>query len=278
MAAGVAFFVLLSIFPAIAALVSLYGLFADASTVAGHIQMLTFFLPSSAVEIVGDQAARIAAKSSGTLGTTFVVSLSIALWSANAGMKAMFDALNVVHGEREARSFVRLNLEAFGFTFGALAFLIAAISALVVLPASLRFLGSTTSTELLVDLVRWPVLLVALGTALALLYRFAPSRRVAQWRWVTWGGVVAALCWLGTSLLFSWCLANVATYNETYGSLGAVIAFVTWIWLSVFVVLVGGELNAEMERQTVRDTTVGREEPIGRRGAVVADTLGPARR
>lgn len=277
-AAGVAFFVLLSLFPAIAALVSLYGLFADASTVAGHIETLSFFLPPSAVEIVGGQAARIAVKSNGTLGTTFLVSLVIALWSANAGMKAMFDALNVVYGEREKRGIVRLNLEAFGFTFGAIAFLIAAISALVVLPASLRLLGVTTSTERIVDLVRWPLLFVAFVAALSLLYRFAPSRRQACRRWITWGGGIAALGWLGVSTAFSWYLANFASYNETYGSLGAVIGFMTWIWLSVLVVLVGGELNAETERQTARDTTVGGDEPLGRRGAVAADTIGPAAR
>jgi membrane protein len=276
-AAGVAFFALLALFPAVAALVSLYGLFADARTIADHISALSFFLPPSATDIIRGQAERIAAKGSNTLGLTFAVSLGIALWSANAGIKAMFDALNVVYGEREKRGIISFNLETLAFTLGTLVFLLVALAALVLLPATFDLFGEPTSTERLFFLFRWPLLLAGLIVGLSVLYRFGPSRREARWQWVTWGSVVAAFGWAGVSMLFSWYLANLASYNETYGSLGAVIGFMTWLWLSVFVVLVGGELNAELERQTARDTTVGAEKPIGRRGAVVADALGPAK-
>jgi membrane protein len=276
-AAGVAFFTLLATFPAIAALVSLYGLFADTATIAEHLETLSFFLPPAGVEIVGEQAARVAAKSGSTLGLAFVFSILLALWSANAAMKAMFEALGIVYGEREKRSIVAFNLQTLLFTLGAIVVAGLAIGALVVLPLVLGLLGVAATAERTIQLLRWPILLVLQLGALALLYRFGPSRREARWRWVTVGSVVAALGWVVTSLAFTWYLSALSSFSETYGSLAAVIAFLIWLWLTIFVVLLGGEINAEAERQTVRDTTTGPEKPIGRRGAVVADTIGPAK-
>lgn len=276
-AAGVAFFTLLATFPAIAALVSLYGLFADTATIAEHLETLSFFLPPAGVEIVGDQAARVAAKSGSTLGLTFVLSLLLALWSANAAMKAMFEALGVVYGEREKRSIVAFNLQTLVFTLGAIVLTALAVGALVVLPLVLGTLGVAATAERTIQLVRWPVLLVVVLSALSLIYRYGPSRHEARWRWITVGSVVAALGWIATSAAFSWYLSALASFSETYGSLATVIAFMIWLWLSVFVVLFGGEINAEAERQTARDTTTGPEKPLGRRGAVVADTIGPAK-
>ena len=276
-AAGVAFFTLLATFPAIAALVSLYGLFADTATISQHLETLSFFLPPAGVEIVGDQAARVAAKSGSTLGLTFIVSLLVALWSANAAMKAMFEALGVVYGEREKRSIVAFNLQTLMFTLGAIVLTSLAVGSLVVLPLVLGTFGVATTAERTLQIVRWPVLLVILLAALSLLYRYGPSRREARWRWITIGSVVAALGWVATSAAFSWYLSSLANFTETYGSLATVIAFMIWLWLSVFVVLFGGEVNAEAERQTARDTTTGPEKPLGRRGAVVADTIGPAK-
>lgn len=276
-AAGVAFFTLLATFPAIAALVSLYGLFADTATISQHLETLSFFLPPAGVEIIGDQAARVAAKSGSTLGLTFLLSLLVALWSANAAMKAMFEALGVVYGEREKRSIVAFNLQTLTFTLGAIVLTALAVGFLVVLPLVLGTFGVATTAERTLQIIRWPVLLVILLAALSLLYRYGPSRREARWRWITVGSVVAAVGWAATSAAFSWYLSSLANFNETYGSLATVIAFMIWLWLSVFVVLLGGEINAEAERQTVRDTTTGPEKPIGRRGAVVADTIGPAK-
>jgi membrane protein len=276
-AAGVAFFTLLATFPAIGALVSLYGLFADTATISQHLATLSFFLPPAGVEIIGEQAARIAAKSGSTLGLTFLFSLLLALWSANAAMKAMFEALGVVYGEREKRSIVAFNLQTLLFTIGAIVLTALAVGALVVLPLVLGLLGVAATAERTLQIVRWPVLLVVLLGALSLIYRYGPSRREARWRWITVGSVVAAFGFVATSAAFSWYLSALSGFTETYGSLATVIAFLIWLWLSVFVVLLGGEINAEAERQTVRDTTTGPEKPLGRRGAVVADTIGPAK-
>jgi membrane protein len=277
-AAGVTFYTLLAIFPAVAALVSLYGLFTDPSTINDHLSLLQGVLPSGALEIIGDQVKRITAKGSTTLGITFFTSLAISLWSANASMKAMFDALNIVYEEREKRSFIQLNLRSLAFTFGALVFVIAALGGIVVLPVALNFLGDfgirISPTAWYVALLRWPALLAVLLFGLALLYRYGPSRDLPRWRWVTPGSLTAGVVWLVASIGFSWYVGHFGSYNETYGSLGAAIGFMTWIWISSTIVLLGGEINAELEHQTARDTTVGPEEPMGTRRARMADTVG----
>ncbi|MCJ2013245.1 YihY/virulence factor BrkB family protein [Methylobacterium sp. J-076] len=272
-AAGVTFYTLLSLFPGIAALVTLYGLFADASVINDHLAQLHAVLPTGAVEIVGDQVKRIASKPSGTLGLTFFTSLLISIWSANAAMKAMFDALNVVYEEEEKRNFFMLNLRSLTFTVGALIFIVIALNAIVVVPVVFNFLGLGAEAWLIAAL-RWPGLLLVILGALSVLYRFGPSREHARWRWVGVGSLVAGLLWLVASLLFSWYVSNFGTYNETYGSLGAVIGFMTWIWISSTIVLVGGEINAEIEHQTGRDTTTGMPLPLGVRRARMADTVG----
>lgn len=274
-AAGVTFYTLLSLFPALAALVTCYGLIADVGTINQHLAGLQGVLPSGAIEIVGDQVKRIATKGGGTLGLTFFTSLLLSLWSANAAMKAMFDALNIVYEEEEKRSFVWLNLESLTFTIGALLFVIVALSAIVVLPIVFNFVGLGDGAWL-IALLRWPALLLVLLGGLSLLYRYGPSRRPARWRWVGVGGAIAGLLWLVASILFSWYVASFGNYNETYGSLGAVIAFMTWIWISATIVLLGGEINAEIEHQTACDSTRGAAKPLGRRQARMADTVGAA--
>ncbi|MCC0804734.1 YihY/virulence factor BrkB family protein [Methylobacterium sp. W2] len=274
-AAGVTFFTLLSLFPAIAALVSCYGLVADVGAINEHLSSMRGVLPSSAIDIIGEQVKRIAAKDNGTLGLTFFSSLVLSLWSANAAMKAMFDALNVVYEEEEKRSFVMLNLRSLTFTVGALLFTILALTSIVVLPVIFNFFGFGQGARL-IALLRWPFLLVVLLGGLSLLYRYGPSRERPRWRWVGTGGAVAGLLWLAASILFSWYVASFGNYNETYGSLGAAIGFMTWIWISTTIVLLGAEINAEMEHQTARDTTTGPEKPMGEREARMADTIGAA--
>ncbi len=276
-AAGVTYFGLLALFPAITAFVSLYGLFADAATINDHLTALSGFLPGGATEIIADQVKRINQNSSGTLGFAFFSGLAIALWSANAGMKAMFDALNVAYGEEEKRGFIKLNLVSLSFTLGAILFILTAIGAIVVVPLVLQFVGLGVVAEWLLWLARWPALLLALIVGLAVLYRYGPSRDRPEWKWITPGGIVAAVVWVVASMLFSWYVSNFANYNETYGSLGAAIGFMTWLWLSTTIVLVGGELNAEIEHQTAKDTTQGPPERMGARGAKMADTLGEAK-
>jgi membrane protein len=276
-AAGVTFYGLLALFPAVAALVSLYGLFADAGTINEHIAAMSGFLPGGATEIIGEQVKRIASKPGGTLGFAFFSGLAISLWSANAGMKAMFDALNIVYEEEEKRSFFKLNLMSLTFTLCAIVAILIAIGAVVVLPIVLKFVGlGGPVVEWLVYIGRWPALLLVILVGLAFLYRYGPSRDEPQWRWVSWGGAVASALWLATSMLFSWYVGSFGNYNETYGSRGAAIGFMTWIWRSTTIVLLGGEINAEMEHQTAKDTTVGPEEPLGTRRAKMADTVGAA--
>jgi membrane protein len=276
-AAGVTYYALLAIFPAIAALVSLYGLVADPATIQDHLNALSGVLPGGALDIIREQVTRIASQGGGTLGFSFVFGLAISLWSANAGMKAVIDALNIVYDEEEKRSFVQLNLQSLAFTLGAIAFILLSLAGIVVLPVVLDFVGLGGGIEWLLSLARWPVLLAAVVAGLAMLYRYGPSRDKAEWKWVTPGGIIAAVLWLVVSMLFSWYVANFGSYNETYGSLGAVIGFMTWIWISSVVVLLGAEINAEMEHQTAKDSTEGPDRPIGSRGATMADTVGAAR-
>ncbi|GEP07802.1 YihY/virulence factor BrkB family protein [Methylobacterium oxalidis] len=274
-AAGVTFYVLLAIFPAVAALVSCYGLVADVGTINQHLASLQGVMPQGAVDIVGEQVKRIAEKGDTTLGLTFFTGLALSIWSANGGMKAVFDALNIVYEEREKRNFLWLNLRSLTFTAGALLFIVLALVGIVVLPVVFNTVGLSANAWY-ISLLRWPVLLAAVLFGLALLYRYGPSRDAPRWRWVTWGSAIAAVLWLAASLGFSWYVSNFGKYNETYGSLGAAIGFMTWIWISTIIVLVGAEINAEMEHQTSRDTTVGHPQPLGTRQARMADTVGAA--
>ena len=276
-AAGVTFYALLAIFPMITALVSIYGFVADPATITEHLRTMSSVLPGGAIEVVGEQVTRIASQPRGQLGFGFIAGLAVTLWSANAGMKAIFDALNVAYGETEKRSFFKLNLQSMTFTILGIVAAIAAMMAVVVLPPALEFLGLGEGMQWLISIARWPVLLVLLMAALAVLYRYGPSRDEPKWSWLSPGALVAAIVWLVASLAFSFYAQNFGSYNETYGSLGAVIGFMTWMWISVTIVLVGAEINAEAEHQTEADTTKGPEKPMGQRGAVVADAPSPSK-
>jgi len=275
-AAGVVFFGLLAVFPAITALVSCYGLFANPSTIGANLQTLALLLPEGSFQIVQDQIARVLAKGNTELGATFLFGLALAIWSANAGVKAVIDALNVVYEEREKRSFVQLNLLSLAFTVGGIAALLLMVGAVVAFPLALDHLGLGPQSKLIVSLARWPLLLLILWGALGILYRFGPSRQERRWQWLSVGTLAAALLWIVGSSLLSWYLSNFANYNATYGSLGAAIGLMMWMWMSAIIVLCGAELNSEIERQTALDTTAKRPNPLGARDAVMADTLDPA--
>ena len=276
LAAGMTYYSLLAIFPALAALVAVYGLFADPSAIARHLDQVSGVLPGGAIDVAREQLTRVASKGPQTLGVTFLVGLGVSLWSANAAMKSLFDTLNIVYGEREKRGFLKLNAISLLFTVGGILFVVAALGAIVVVPVALKYIGLSKATDLLLCLGRWPAMFVVLTLALAVIYRYGPSREAPRWRWITWGSALAAILWLGISALFSWYASSFGNFNETYGSLGAVIGFMTWLWISAIVILLGAELDAEMEHQTVRDTTTGSPKPMGARGARVADTAGAA--
>jgi len=273
LAAGVSYYALLALFPALAALVSLFGLVADPASIQQQLSNLQGVVPEEALQIIGDQISRIQAQGGRTLSLYFFIGLAVSLWSANAGVKSVFDALNIVYEEPERRSFLQYNLHALLFTLGGILFIILAVSGIVILPAMFAFVGLESMSGRIISLLRWPLLLVALLLALALLYRYGPCREKPQWKWVTPGSIFTAVVWLAGSMLFSWYVSSFGTYNETYGSLGAVIAFMVWMWLSATIVLVGAEINAQSEFQTRADTTTGEPRSMGERGANVADNV-----
>ncbi len=275
-AAAVTFYGLLALFPAIGALVSIYGLFADPSQIANQLDTLSGIMPGGGMTVIRDQLTRLASQGGGSLTIGLVISLLVSLWSANGGVKALFDALNVVYGEEEKRSFLRLNLITLTFTLAMLCFAIVALAAIVAVPVILNALPDFLGT--VISWARWPVMAVLIAVALACIYRYGPSRDEPKWRWISWGSVFAAVGWLVFSAAFSFYAANFGTFNQTYGSLGAVIGFMLWMWLSTTVILLGGKLNAEIEHQTLHDSTEGDPEPPGKRGANAADTVGPAQR
>jgi membrane protein len=270
-AAGITFYTLLALFPALTALVSLYGLVADAGDVSKHLSDLAGVVPGGGMQIIEEQVKRVAEQGNGKLGFGLVFGLTVALWSANGATKAVFDTLNLIYEEKEERSFIKRTAVTLAFTLGGILFALLAIGTMIALPVVLEFVGLGGTADFLLRLGRWPLMLVVIAALLACLFRYGPSRNTAKWRWVSWGGAFASVFWLIGSAGFSFYVANFASYNETYGSLGAAIGFMTWIWISAAIVLGGAELDAQMERQTARDTTEGPEKPKGSRGATVAD-------
>lgn len=273
-AAGVSFYNLLAIFPGLAVFVALYGLFANVSDVQHHLQVLSLFLPGSALKFFGDQMVRMAEAQKGGLSVTLAIGLLTSIWSADGAVRAMLTGLNVAYEEDEKRSFIHKALLSLAFTAGLIVFGLAAVTVLGAGPAVETLFGPHIA--IMVELVSWPILLVAMGVGIALLYHFGPSRDPVQFRWITWGSGAALLLWLLVSALFSLYVGNFAHYDKTYGSLGAVVGFMMWSWLSNVIILGGAELNSEIEHQVTTDSTVGRPKTIGFRRAKMADTVGAA--
>jgi membrane protein len=270
-AGGITYYTLLAIFPALAAFVSIYGLVADVGAVRDQLRQLSQVFPQEVVRLLGDQMMRLATERESNLSLAALVSVLLSIWSANIGMKTLFDGLNVAYEEIETRNyFVRSGLT-YAFTLALLLFMVVVAAILVAAPIVLEALG--LRTDLLIA-ARWLVLFCVAAAAFAIAYRFGPCRAHARWRWVVAGALFAAFAWLAGSAGFSWYLNNVAHLQVTYGSLGAVIGFMLWVWFSALMVLIGGELNAEIEHQTALDSTIGPPKPIGRRGAAMADTVG----
>lgn len=274
-AAGVTFYTLLAIVPALAVFVSLYGLFADVSQVQGQLDQMARVIPSDVVQIVGEQMKRLAEERNANLSLAFGFSLLLSVWTASNAVRALVEGVNVAYDETEKRNIVQLMALTYVATFATLAFLILVTGLLVAAPIVLRLLG-LGELEVFWGPLRWVILLAIGAMAFTVLYRYGPCRSRARWRWVAPGGVFASVVWMGGSLGFSWYINNIARYDATYGSLGAVIGFMMWIWFSVMVVLLGAELNAEIEHQTALDSTTGPEKPLGQRGATMADTVGLA--
>lgn len=273
-AAGVTYYLLLALFPALAALVSIYGFVADPGAIGAQVTLLADIVPTGSLDIILDQLKTLATQKASTLSIGFVFGLAIALWSAHNGMRALFDAMNIAYGETEKRGFFKLTGLGFLFTLGSLGVAVVVVSAIGILPAVLSFLWLDRWVELLARFARWPLMLVLVCFAAMMLYRYGPSRERAQLRWLSWGAAFTSIAWLGASLGFSYYIENFANYNATYGTLGALIGFMVWTWMSVIILIVGAEINAELEHQTTIDSTTGHPKPMGERGAYVADTVG----
>jgi len=272
-AAGVAFYAFLAIPSALTALVVLYGLIADPNGVQHQLTSIGGLMPKDALDLVGRQLKAVTSTSNSTLGISLIVAVIIAIWGARSGMSTLINALNIANAEPEKRGFIRFQLAALGMTAGAILFAVISLLLIAILPAAIGFLPFGDFGKTVATVVRWPVLLVIVVLGLAAIYRYGPCRSEPRWRWVSWGAAVATILWLAGSALFSVYVGEFANYNKSYGSLGAVVALLMWLYLSAFVVLLGAVLNAEMEHQTKRDTTTGSEEPMGRRGAKMADTV-----
>ena len=248
-AGGVTFFGLLALFPAITALVSIYGLLADPSTIADSLTMLDRVLPAGAIELIAGQITAIASASNTSLSVAGLLAILIALWTANGGMKALIEALNIAWFETEKRGFFRLNLVSLAMTLGAILGIVVMMGLVAVLPVLLNTVMAGSWAETVVAWLRWPLLLGLVMTGLAVLYRFGPSKDDPVWQWISPGAILATLGLLVASVGFSWYVANFANYNETYGALGAAVVMMMWLWIAAIVILVGAELNSEVERQ-----------------------------
>jgi membrane protein len=274
-AGGVTFFILLSLIPTLGAFVTIYGLFADPNDAWMRLAFLYSVLPADVTQFLGAEMARLAAGSTSQLTFTLIWTLGLSLWTANNGIKTLFYGLNVAYHEVEKRNIVRYNLICFAFTLTGLAAVLISAALVVGVPVVLGPLGLAEEWQALAPL-RWPVLFVLYVGALAVIYRFGPCRARARWRWLTPGAVFAAVLSVLTSFLFSWYLTTFVRL-DSYGPLATAMGFLLWTWISVQVILMGAELNAEIEHQTAQDTTTGDPRPLGERGAVMADTVGPRR-
>lgn len=275
LAAGVAFYGVLAIFPAMAAVVSLYALFADPVDVQTHLQALSGVLPADVLGIFSEQLDALTSVQTTSLGFRLIVGVLLAIWSAHRAVNAIVYAISVAYKEEETRSFFKFNVVTYAIAGGAVLLVVSTLILMVALPVVLEWLPLGALTALATRVFGVLVFIFLVVGSLALLYRFAPPRKPAAWRWISPGSVAASILWLLLSFGFSYYVSTFGNYNETYGALGAVIVLMLWFFLSGYAVIAGAMLNAQMEHQTKTDTTKGPSKPMGKRGATVADELGP---
>jgi membrane protein len=272
LAAGVAFYAFLAIFPGLIAVVSIYGLFADPSTIANQLNSLTATLPDEAAQVITDQVTALSTRRQ-TLGIGLILSVLIALWSASAGISNLLTAINVAYDEEEKRGFVKKRLMSLGLTLGAIIFMVIILGLVAVLPPVLKAVFGTGALRWVFQILGWLVMVVLVTAGLAILYRLGPDRDAPRMTWVSVGAVVATLVWLVASIGFSIYTSTFGNYAKTYGVFAGIVVLLFWLWLTMYAILLGAEINAESEQQTITDTTKGEEEPLGERGAVKADSI-----
>lgn len=276
-AAGVAFYALMAIFPAITALMALCGLVLEPAEVTAQLESLAELMPKEAAQIILDQAVAVAGSEEAGLGLAFVLGLVLAIYSASKGMGSLMEGLNVAYDEQETRGFIAKTLWTLALTVFLIVGLILGLLAALAVPAVLGLIALPDWLETLLALSRWVILALMTVGGLAVLYRYGPSRDDAEWKWLSPGAIAACIIWIAASVGFSIYVSNFGSYNESFGSMAGVIILLMWLWISAFIVLLGAELNAEMEAQTRIDTTVGPDQPMGTRGAEKADNLGEAK-
>ena len=274
LAAGVAFYSLLALVPALVALVSMYGLIANPATVDRQVGSWLRAAPKEVRDLLVTQLKSITDNAGAAAGVSVVIGILAALWSASSGMAHMVQAINIAYDEQETRTFVKRRTLALVLTLAAMVFLLVAVGIIAVLPALLAHSGLGLPGRILAGVAQWVLLLIGMMAALSVLYRYAPDRDSPRWSWTSPGAIVATLLWLIASALFAVYTTNFSKYNQTYGAMGAVIVLMLWLFITALSVIIGAELNAEMERQTRRDTTEGPDAPLGARGAQAADTIG----
>lgn len=272
-AAGCAFFTLLALLPAITVIILLYGLLSDPSEAARNLGPFLAVLPGDAATMIEERITELASAVDHELGVGILVALGVAWWSTSNAVKATLRALNIVYDEKESRGFITLNLSIFGFTLATILGFVLVQFILTLLPIMLSYLGLDTDLERTLILLRWPLLALVFLAAITILYRLAPSRELARWNWVLPGSVFATIAWLVASGLFALYVANFANFDALYGSFGAIVVLLLWLNWTFLIVLLGAELNSELEREVIRDTTTGAPEALGNRGAVAADTV-----
>jgi membrane protein len=273
-AAAVAFYSFLALIPALAALVSILGLAAQGRSAQEVIERLFGALPDEAQQLLTDQLEAISEQSSSSLSFGLVLGVTLSIWSASGAIGQLMSTINIAYDEEETRSWFRRKAIALGLTLGAIVYVAGAIFLVVAVPRIIEASALGVGISQLLNLMIWPVLALSFMVALAVLYRISPDRTAARWRWVSVGSIFAVVAWVAVTIGFQFYVNHFGSYNETYGSLAGVIVALLWLWLTAVIVLLGAEINAEMEHQTARDTTVHGDQPMGQRGAVKADTLG----
>jgi len=274
--AGVAFYLLMGFFPTLAAVVFFYGLLSDPADVERQISSLSSVIPPEAMEIFGSELKRIAADDRAA-GWGALLSVLLALWGGSQAMDSLVTALNVAYDEDEKRGWLRRKILALALTLGFAVALVLVALLLAAVPLALALFSLDRGSGWMVELLKWPLLLLVVSGGISLLYRYAPDREDAKWRWVTPGSVLATLLWIAGSALFSWYASSFGNYAATYGSVGGIVVLLLWFYITGFVIMLGAEVNAEIEHQTARDSTTGPPQPIGQRGAFVADDVGEAK-
>lgn len=272
-AAGVAFFVLLALVPALTAFFSVASLLASPDAIRELLVEVGAILPESTTRLVNEQLERVmlTSQSESTLTLNALVGFVLAIWASGAGVRAMMRAVTVAYREGEDRSMLRFYSTALGLTLAAILIGVCAIIVFVAIPLAVSVLPFSVRDEMLLTVLRWPVILVAVILGLSLTYRFGPSRRQAKARWITSGAIIAALLWFSGSIAFTTYVEHYADYEAVHGTLYSIVVLLLWLWFSAAVTIFGAELNAELEHQTCVDTTIGRDRPMGERGAYVAD-------